>query len=351
GGSTPLKSFTLSGSLLEDAVITRSIISYATGNDISPTATVDLNDFAAQSGNYVLQIRSGLSGEGSQADEMALYQNVTTLYICLMENLASFAIGEMKDRCLKSMMGAVYSKAKIVLAGSLDPSKLETDFILKEIVLPSVKDELKNLVNCSNRKPDQLLASLTEMLEHILESLDVLPVLTMNGAWLLGTRAIDHCKYLQPDNTIVNCFSFEKAALPSPTNYACDTIVLKMRAVEDKSYYPYKGDPVANINFNWVTTSGNGVFPPDNSINVPARTDDFGEASVKWILPNTSSSNSARAVVFNKGDEYAKADFSTTTVLPKPKFVTGDKSDHQIGAIDHYLPNKITISINDQNDG
>jgi hypothetical protein len=345
GKTTPLKIFSLSGTTLDQHIIPKHLFElFVTTASLNVSA--DLKEYAATSGNYVIRLRNGYAYDHTPEDDNARYQNVMQVSLMLISTLMPDIMALAgKDDCTRSTIAAVVNQTMNAYSFSAEPAKVN----LLEILSQSMTDETTIFQHCTNDKVRDYLALSFKYFKYLAQAISLYPTLEFQAKWLLGTSAIDHCKFLKNDVEIMNCFNLEPLTTIPIQAYSCDTMSLKIKAVEDKNYYPYQGNPVANLDFVWLTQKGTAVFLPAGSINFAGKTNANGEATIPWLLPPIPSQNTASALYYHNTTLVTATTFTTNAVTPRPELLKS--GDLQTGVENTILNTPLTITIRDNYDG
>ncbi len=350
-GEVPLiKPFQLAGSELDESVILKQILWWLQGPDeVSTTRTIDLKTMGLQPGEYELRLRSGLAFDQSVENTQAAKQNVNEWLSVILGN---FSVTDfIENECAKNVFGAFVS--------TISPLNLakagQKGDILKEYIWPVLKNYLEYAFNtqnfnCTRIKPNRLTVKLFNMMNLGVKVYELIGASYILD-WSEGPSVLNACQLLDDSYQTSPCFVVKKANEVKQNYLTCEEIPLKVKAVSDKLYYPYREEPVEGKPIHWLALKGNGGFAPDGSINTTVQTDPQGEASVTWQLPTAPSNHLARAMILlNNGTFFSQVDFSTSSYQPTPvtKIVDGN---HQTGAIAQSLTKPLVLSVIDPKDG
>lgn len=304
-------------------------------------------DLGLLPGEYVVKVINGLANDLTKEDDLALYHNQYEIISLIFSNIAS-ATFMVKDECLKNLIDAllkVFPPEKV-----RDAAKKGGVAFSNEIIFPFFLELGKAVENISNAN---CIVTTNKLLKKILKIVDIVdkltPIVWFAAEWHLSPNTIKGCQLLDNNYKTSNCFVFEKLTTIKEAYYSCDTVEVKVRAVEDKDYYPHKGELVPFREFEW-RTGGRSRLASTGATSAQGQTNLNGEASIKWIMSGEEQEDSLRAFLLLHNNEILpKAVFKTRTYKPQAYTIpSGDNK--QIGTPGSPLPKPLTITIKDRLD-
>ncbi|WP_018480135.1 hypothetical protein [Pontibacter roseus] len=335
--------FIIAGDLVRDNTVAAALMKYWVPSvEIKENeVTVNLPDYGAVPGEYEIVVRSGLANDYSPEDHLASQYNLKELIALTVASMTSFSV-PLKDECLKSIVQAnIEAINPISMKNAIRNNSLFSDY-----VMPIIKELGNAGAYCLNvNKALGKLAGIMEVVDT------ALPFAWYAGEWLLKDAAVDGCQYLNPDYETSNCFEIKAVTNLKDRYFPGDTLEIKIKAEENKLYYPYTGEDAAFRRFTWMKKGESHFALPQSAELFYDRTNVKGEATIKWVLSCKEEVNSVQAWIQGVDESLRKNLFATRTKVPAMAVVKLEGADFQKGEKGKKLPNPIGFSIKDLDDG
>jgi len=335
--------FNIAGSMIKESSFAQQFIKDVRRRDINVQKSqviIDLlNTFHGAPGEYEIVVRNGLADDNTPEDNEAFKQNLWEMTALSISNFASWSLG-IDNACLANIIDAH--------ANAINPNNIldaTNNSVFPSYILPILKDILKSGVNCYSENKAALRA--IKIIDLVDKSL---PIAWYGGSWKNWEPAIEGCQYLSDEGKTSNCFVIERAVELDPHYFPGDTVELKIKTIDNKDYYPYKGEEAAFRHMFWVADNGS-EFLPNNSVFESLRTDINGEASIKFVLSCDPGANyvSIKAALTGTGSTLKFRIFNISTKVNALKIIKA--GDYQQGESGKELSQPITFSIQDLTDG
>lgn len=353
-----LKHFTVAGNSLDGLPVVKNVAEFFFGLEF--TKTSDETDFKDspiyEPGEYIINMRSGLSPELGVVNTNALATNVFVLSSLAINNLSDFtsfkfAANTSQAECL----GGIVKRMIEIHKYPLLYEKNKTD-ITGDILIPILRSFAKTYGDCvtgtsQSGKFFSNLFGIFNVFEKIKNLAETGKFVT---GWVSSPSSLELCQVYDSQRNAYSCFVLEQVGMTNQKgtakeqfNACQDTVTLRVKTVEDEKYYPNTNKPLEGITLNWETNGQFDAFYPGGQKSFETVTDENGEAEVKWwfSVPNQP----VKATAFYKIGEknLRQSDFITNTTNPKGE-LKKSAGDVQTGSVDEPLENPLIIYITDE---
>ncbi|GAB3243649.1 hypothetical protein GCM10027346_40600 [Hymenobacter seoulensis] len=354
----PFKTFLLAGSLLDNS----SLKGILGAKEAKKTFAVNFSESTFAPGEYVIKLRSGAAGDGSDENTLALAENTRELLIAVLDNLSLqfLRYGKAEDtkelvKCMNDLLDYQVKFSKPTLQTALAKGAgLKRNEII-DILIPTISETPVESCNLSV-DASLFLRSLYSSLNLFKKVNEALPALDFFIQWPTKASSIDACKFIhqkgpQRLKSLVNCAILEKVnpgvtdpATIRETSYICDDLSAQVVVKEDDTYFPYEGNPLPGVEITWLVTAGNGALgtPPDRVVN-PVQTNTQGKSSTPWRLGNRPAQQVLEAHLL---DTEMLAKFTTTSVVPQLE-VKAFSGNNQTGKPNQVLDKSVIVNLTD----
>ncbi len=354
-----LKLFTVAGNSLEGLPVVKNVAAFFFGLEFNKTSneTDFIDSPIYEPGEYIINMRSGLSPELGVVNANALATNVFVLSSLAINNLSDFTSFKFTANTSQAKcLGGIVKRMIEIHKYPLLYEKNKTD-ITGDILIPILQSFADTYVDCvtENSQSGKFFSSLFGIFNFYEKIKNLSETGTFITGWVSSPSALELCQVYDSEKNAYSCFVLEKAGMTNQKgtdkkqfNACQDTVTLLVRAVEDEKYYPKTNKPLKGIPLNWETKGQFDSFYPGGQKSFETVTDENGEAKVKWwfSVPNQS----VKATAFYRIGEknLRQSEFLLNTTNPKGELKKSADGDGQTGSVNEPLEKPLIIYITDE---